>query len=306
MKNLTSAEGQNDVAGRAIWLRRDAERIAGSLPPLLAEARQLASFVSSGLHGRRRAGQGEDFWQFRHAMPGDSAAMIDWRRSGRSDAVFVREKEWQAAQTVAIWSDRALSMTYSGGSTPFNKADRANLLGLALAVLLSAAGERISLLNTSADAAKNGELHLQRMAQALAKQSDSNEDYGAAPSGPFAAGSRLVLFSDFLGDCDALETTLAKAANAGVKGCMVQILDESEGTFPFDGRTIFESMTGAIDFETHRARALREAYQQKLSERRAFLRSICQRYGWQFLMHWTNESPRKALLWLYAGIGQYS
>ena len=102
------------------------------------------------------------------------------------------------------------------------------------------------------------------------------------------------------------EKSLAKAANSGVKGCMVQILDESEGTFPFDGRTIFESMAGAIDFETHRARALREAYQHKLAERRELLRSICQRYGWQFLMHWTNDSPRKALLWLYAGIRQYS
>ena len=306
MKNQNSAEGQEDVAGRAIWLRRDAERIGGSLPPLLAEARQLASFVSSGLHGRRRAGQGEDFWQFRHAIPGDSAAMIDWRRSGRSDAVFVREKEWQAAQTVAIWSDNALSMTYCGGSTPFSKAERANLLALALAVLLSAAGERISLLNAPKDAAKNGELHLQRMALELSTRPDTVEDYGVAPDGPFVAGSRLVLFSDFLGDCDALEITVAKAANSGVKGCMVQILDESEGTFPFDGRTIFESMAGAIDFETHRARALREAYQHKLAERRELLRSICQRYGWQFLMHWTNDSPRKALLWLYAGIRQYS
>jgi uncharacterized protein (DUF58 family) len=90
-----------------VGLRRDAEKIAGALPPLLAEAEMLASTVAMGMHGRRRAGLGENFWQYRQAVPGDARTQIDWRRSGRSDAQFIREMEWEASQTVSLWVDDA-------------------------------------------------------------------------------------------------------------------------------------------------------------------------------------------------------
>ena len=43
-----------------------------------------------GLHGRRRAGPGESFWQFRPFVTGEAAARIDWRRSARDDRLYVR------------------------------------------------------------------------------------------------------------------------------------------------------------------------------------------------------------------------
>ena len=91
-----------------VGLRRDAEKIAGALPPLLAEAELLAATVAMGVHGRRRAGHGENFWQYRQAVPGDARSMVDWRRSGKSDEQFIREMEWEAAQTVSLWVDDAL------------------------------------------------------------------------------------------------------------------------------------------------------------------------------------------------------
>ena len=83
-------------------LRARAEALGQTLPPLLAEAEMLAATVMLGEHGRRRAGLGDEFWQYRPAHQGDSARMIDWRRSARSDAHFVREREWQAAQSVTL------------------------------------------------------------------------------------------------------------------------------------------------------------------------------------------------------------
>ena len=38
-----------------VGLRRDAEKIGGALPPLLAQAEMLAATVAMGFHGRRRA-----------------------------------------------------------------------------------------------------------------------------------------------------------------------------------------------------------------------------------------------------------
>ena len=82
------------------------------------EAEFLAATVAMGVHGRRRAGHGENFWQYRQAVPGDARSMVDWRRSGKSDEQFIREMEWEAAQTVSLWVDDALSMDYRGRGQP--------------------------------------------------------------------------------------------------------------------------------------------------------------------------------------------
>ncbi len=53
-------------ASNAPSLRQRAEQLAAILPPILVAAERVASTVVQGVHGRRRVGQGEAFWQFRH------------------------------------------------------------------------------------------------------------------------------------------------------------------------------------------------------------------------------------------------
>jgi uncharacterized protein (DUF58 family) len=292
------------LARDAFQLRRDAERIGGSLPPLLADATHLASTVAMGVHGRRRAGRGETFWQYRQAMPGDVLSDVDWRRSARSDALFIRQMEWEAAQAVTFWADDAQSMDYRSDPVPRTKGQRARLLALALSVLLVKAGERVSLAATEAAPPRTGETQLRRMALAMARGRAERPDYGTPPAGPFSPGGKAVFLSDFLGPTETLMPALARATAHSVTGCLVQIVDPTEETFPFDGRTIFESMGRQVEFETQRARALRAAYQDRLAERREALAGMARRSGWQFLVHRTSESPRKALLWLYMGLGE--
>src|ERR671932_325888 len=132
-------------------LRDRAEQTAAALPPLLVAAERVATTVAQGVHGRRRVGQGETFWQFRQYMPGDAAQRIDWRESAKSQRVYVRETEWEAAQSVWLWRDASPSMDYSsaayitGADWP-TKRDRAELLLVALASLLLRGGERLTLL----------------------------------------------------------------------------------------------------------------------------------------------------------------
>ncbi len=288
-----------------VGLRRDAEKIAGALPPLLAEAERLAATVAMGEHGRRRAGTGENFWQYRQAVPGDARSQIDWRRSGRSDNQYIREMEWEAAQTVSLWVDHAQSMDYRSAAGTRSKAERASLLALSLSVLLTGAGERVSLMGTEASPPSSGRAQLNRMALALAGDfGRERPDYGTPPADRMARGGRAVFLSDFLGDPEAMVPILSHAADQGVRGSFVQVLDPAEEAFPFDGRVIFESMTGATEFETQRARALRDAYRDRLAARRARLKELARTLGWRVLLHRTDESPRAALLWLYMAIGE--
>lgn len=289
-----------------VGLRRDAEKVGGALPPLLAEAERLAASVAMGFHGRRRAGHGENFWQYRQAMPGDARSSVDWRRSGKSDQQFIREMEWEAAQSVSFWVDDALAMEYRDGDDAWarSKFERGALLALALSVLLVKGGERAALMGTDAAQPRTGRAQLNRMALALGGPfREERPDYGAPPPDRFPHGGRAAFFSDFLGDLGGLKGPLAHAADQGVRGVFVQVLDESEEAFPFDGRLIFESMGGATRFETQRARALKAAYRERLAARRAELRAIAAHCGWRVLFHRTSQSPRAALLWLYMAIG---
>lgn len=287
-----------------VGLRRDAEKIGGALPPLLAEAELLAATVSQGDHGRRRAGHGEAFWQYRQAVPGDARSMVDWRRSGRSDSQYIREMEWQSAQTVSLWVDDALSMDYRSEGSERSKYERAALLALAISLLLMKGGERVSLMGTSATLPRSGRAQINRIAMALGgDRPEERPDYGTPPSDRMARGGRAIFFSDFLGDPAALVPALSHAADRGVTGCFVQVLDESEEVFPFDGRMIFESMGGGTEFEAQRARSLRAAYQARLAERRGRLAEMARHLGWRVLHHRTSVSPRQALLWLYMAIG---
>ena len=73
-----------------------AEAAAARLPPLVVAAERVAATVMQGVHGRRRSGQGDAFWQFRPYLPGDDAARVDWRQSAKSDRLYLRETEWES------------------------------------------------------------------------------------------------------------------------------------------------------------------------------------------------------------------
>ncbi|MDJ0630883.1 MAG: DUF58 domain-containing protein [Rhodobacter sp.] len=281
-------------------LRQRAEDLAAPLPPLLAEAEHLAQAVLLGSHGRRRSGMGDEFWQYRPARAGDEARMIDWRRSARSDAHFVREKEWQAAQSVLIWVDEAQSMAFSGDRNRTTKADRAKLLALAMSVLLIHGGERVALAALGTPP-RSSQLQLLRIAQHFTAEKET-EDYGTPVIRIMPPHSRALFVSDFLGDLDGLERQLTRAADRGVRGVVYQILDPLEEAFPFDGRTIFESMGGTLVHETLKAGELKDRYMERLAERKARLADLAQATDWQYACHHTGDSAQSALLWLYGAL----
>lgn len=281
----------------AASLRRKSAELAGALPPLLAEAERLAAMVLLGEHGRRHSGNGDEFWQYRVAVDGDEARQIDWRRSARSDVHFIRQKEWQAAQSVMSWVDQSASMQFASNKDLVSKATRAQVLALAIASLLVRGGERVGLTN-SANPVRSGQGQLLRMAQELATQTDP-ADFGAPDVHGMRPNTRAVFISDFMGNFDAVKTALTDAADRGVKGALLQILDPQEEAFPFNGRTIFQSMAGSLRHETLKAGDLRDRYLQRLAKRKAALADLAHATGWQYSCHHSNDAGSVALMWLY-------
>jgi uncharacterized protein (DUF58 family) len=279
-------------------LRARAEEEAARLPALLARAEHLAGAVLLGEHGRRRAGMGDDFWQYRPAQQGDSRRLIDHRRSAMGDVQFVREREWQIAQSVMLWIDQGASMRFSSQNFP-QKADRARLLGLATAILLIRGGERVGLTGTRLPP-RRGNAQIIRLAQMFSE--DATEDYAPPEHRAMIPHARAVFVSDFMGPLEEVQLALTKAADRGVRGVLLQVLDPAEEAFPFRGRTVFESMGGTLSHETLKANDLKTRYLARLAERKAELQRLCSVAGWQYGLHHTETTAQTGLLWLWRAL----
>lgn len=282
-----------------IALREKAETQAARLPALLARAEHLAGAVLLGEHGRRRAGMGDDFWQYRPAQIGDSLRMIDHRRSAMGDVQFVREREWQIAQSVMLWVDQGAAMRFASRPDLETKAERARVLGLALSILLIRGGERVGLTGTNLPP-RRGNAQVLRLAQMFSE--DAAEDYSPPEHRAMIPHARAVFISDFMGDIDAVRTALTKAADRGVRGVLYHVLDPAEEAFPFRGRTIFQSVGGTLEHETLKASELKDRYLERLAARKAELQQLCSVAGWQYGLHHTETSVQSGLLWLWRAL----
>ena len=277
-----------------------AEALAGALPPLVVDADRVAASVAQGVHGRRRTGQGETFWQFRRYHWGDQPQTIDWRRSARGDHVFVRETEWEAAQSVWLWRDASPSMDYASPGVTHTKRRRVELLLLALTSLLVRGGERVALLSDEALPA-TGRAVVNRFATTLAFETRDGAPAasGVPPLRPLPRFAHAVLFGDFLGPVDDTMAAVMALASRGVHGHLLQVLDPAEASMPFQGRSRFEGLEQEGQLLVGRAEGLREPYLERLAAHQADLRRRARAAGWTIATHHTDQSPESALMSLY-------
>jgi uncharacterized protein (DUF58 family) len=284
---------------------RRAEAVGARLPPLMVAAERVASTVAQGVHGRRRVGQGDSFWQFRRFVAGDPIARIDWRQSAKSgrpvpDGWFIRETEWEAAQTVCLWRDASASMRWHSRAVPIEKRERADLLLLALASLLLRGGERVLLMRDGGRPV-SGRGGLDRLAQDLAGA--AADDAGMPPQLPLPRHASVVLFGDFLSPLPEIQAMVGRLAAIPVTGYLLQILDPAETLLPYAGRIRFRGLEREGDTLIPRVETVRDEYARRLKAQQDGLSAICSAAGFGFGIHRTDHPPEAALLTLYAALG---
>jgi len=276
--------------------RANAEALAARLPPLMVAAERVAATVAQGVHGRRRIGTGDSFWQFRPFVLGDAATRIDWRQSAKSDRAFVRDMEWEAAQTVCLWRDASPSMAWrSAGSLP-EKRERAELLLIALASLLTRAGEQIRLLGVPGRVFA-GRTGLEPLCQALPRTTE-----GLPAPGVIPRHATAVLIGDFLSPLAEFKACLSRLAETPVNGQVLMVLDPAELSLPYDGRVKFRGLEGEADMLIPRVGSVREAYAEAFAAQHEGLAAICAATGFGFAMHRTDHPPETALLGLWMAL----
>lgn len=278
-------------------LRRSAEHAASRFPALLAESERIAASVAHGVHGRRKSGSGETFWEYRHHRPEDGARGVDWRRSARGDQLFVRETEWEAANAVHLWRDGGAGMEAGSPGLP-SKRDRAAVCLIAAASLLIRGGERVAALGETGRA-RSGRVGLELAGRALA-DGPGSVSHVEAPDLPRHA--RVILASDFLDPPETWAARLSALTGSGAGGALLRIVDPAEEDFPFEGRTRFKSAGGGGPLLFGRAQDARAAYRQAWSEHGAALAAIARRTGFQLVTHRTDRPAASAVMALYQAI----
>jgi uncharacterized protein (DUF58 family) len=276
----------------------ESRSLAASLPRLVLEARRIAANVIHGLHGRRRAGSGESFWQYRRFVSGEPAQRVDWRRSARDDHLYVREQEWEAAHTMWIWPDRSPSMAFASRGARDSKLERTLIVTFALAELLVAGGERVGipgLMNPTASRSV-----IDKMAQAILH--DDATRLSLPPSFVPSALAEIVVLSDFWSPIADIRKMLAGLSASGAHGALVQVVDPAEETFPYSGRIEFVEPEGFGVITAGRAERWTEDYVARIALHRDQIRDETNKLDWLFSTHTTSRSAAELLLFLHAGM----
>jgi uncharacterized protein (DUF58 family) len=284
------------AVGHAVGVGR---ALAASMPRLILEARRVAATVIHGLHGRRRAGSGENFWQYRRFVSGEAAARVDWRRSARDDHLYVREQEWEAAHTVWIWPDRSQSMLFASASAQGTKLQRSLVIALALAEVLVEGGERIGIPGLMRPTASRNVV--EKIAQAIVH--DQAERTSLPPTFSPSALAETVVLSDFWSPIARVHETIAQLSANGSAGHVVQIVDPAEETFPYSGRIEFVEPEGAGTITAGRAETWRADYIERIKRHRADIRTETDRLGWSFIVHRTDRPASELLIKLHGQLG---
>ena len=282
-----------DASGRS-------RTLAASLPRLIMDARRIAATVIHGLHGRRRSGSGENFWQYRRFVSGEPAKRVDWRRSARDDHLYVREQEWEAAHTVWIWPDRSPSMQFNSTLASDTKLERTLVIAFALAEILVEGGERVGIPGLMRPTASRNVID--KIAQAM--MHDDTDRPSLPPNFAPAPLSDVVMLSDFWSPIAEFRQTLAQMSGARAGIHVVQVVDPAEETFPYAGRIEFLEPEGSGSVIAGRAETWRDDYLKKLADHRAAMREETARLAASFIIHRTDRPASEMVLALHARMGE--
>ena len=262
-------------------------RAASRIRPLGRRPRE----AQTGAHGRRRAGPGSAFWQYRSYNPGESVRNIDWRRSARGDAPIVREREWEAALTLDIWVDGSRSMDFPAAPDPLAKRRAADMLALAAASAWLENAERVRVLDDPRPANASGLGKIGSVVAALARAAANPWAAGQQdlpPKGPAPRQGFVLLIGDFLAPVNELAERAATLAGRGARGAAIQVLHPHEIELPAKGRVEFASIEASERHLLRNVELGRDAYRQRMEDHSKALDAALARFGWGFVQHRTD------------------
>ena len=271
-----------------------ARRLGAALPPLVVKAERIAATVMLGSMACAApvpAKASGTTATMALAIPPSASTGA---KAPRATPRFIRENEWEAANTLWLWASLGPRMDFKSHLATETKRHHAEVLTLAMAALALRAHERVGLLG-SGERASYGRHMLSKLALGLSHGSSND----LPQPNLIQRRSSVLLVSDFLDEPAAIEKSLTALASSGMHGHLVQVTDPAEESLPYDGRMDFIGLDVATRYRATRAEGLRKAYQEAFSAHRNALRDMARKLGWSFNLHRTDQPLAATVLALY-------
>ncbi|UYH51500.1 DUF58 domain-containing protein [Candidatus Kirkpatrickella diaphorinae] len=270
---------------------------AADLPALLLQAQNVVSRLESGTHRRRRAGMGQDFWQFRLAQPHEPSRHIDWRQSARSRQLWVRQKEAETQRSLALWCDVSASMQWRFRARLPIKRDVAFIAALALGGAALKGGENVALI---AHGVKAHNFRTARALTALGERLVAHQQAQIPEAGDVPPSSEMVLISDFLWSVDQIEEALAGLSPLARHLHLICVLDPAEISLPIRGFTALTDSSSAVRHRMSIDDDVARIYEKALHQHLDALRDFVVQRGGSFTLMPTNDDVASILRPLHA------
>ncbi|MHC4938255.1 MAG: DUF58 domain-containing protein [Planctomycetota bacterium] len=277
-------------------------------PAVLAEisrldlrARQVVEGYVSGLHKSPRKGYSVEFAEHREYVPGDDIRHIDWKLWGREDRWYIKQYEEETNLRCHLLLDISESMRF--GTGPLNKFEYSATAAAGMAFLLlkqrDAVGIRLFDDHLRETVPLSSNWHaLHNILTVCEETAPKKKTEFAQTLADFAehAGRRsmVVIFSDLFTDPAELERGLQILKHKRHEVLLLNVLDETEITFPFEDNTKFLGLEEMPDLIAE-PRALRDGYLEVLQEHLDAVRRICASMRIDFVLLSTGDRLDKAL-----------
>tara|TARA_B100000686_G_scaffold305938_1_gene344918 strand:+ start:33334 stop:34209 length:876 start_codon:yes stop_codon:yes gene_type:complete len=284
-------------------MRFQAEKLASITPNLSIKANKLANTVWEGIHNRNKAGIGENFWQFKKYEYGDPIHLIDWKKSAKSENIFIQEQELSTIQNINIWRDTSNSMKYSSNKNIDTKINIADLITLTLSIILIKNGERVRL-NSLNSMNFNGEEAIKIITNEI-KSKIPNKFQSNPNIEEIKNGSTCIFISDFLYNTEITDQTIKNLSSRNISGLLIHITDPAEKNFPYSGRINFNGLEGEDPYLIGNANAIKKDYIGAFNTHSKKIKKIAQSFRWNYFMHVTNENLVKLMIKIYFNLLAY-
>lgn len=290
---------------QALGLRDAAAASISNLPGLLAEAERAAFGLTQGDHAQRRPGTGPQFWQFRDYTSQDRPQDIDWRQSGKSDRLLIREKEKQAPQRWTLWCANGAGMGYKSAAALHSKQEAAHIITLALAMLVARAGDYAALLPEQKGGRSDSAIT--QMAETLTHIEGKQTHDLPSSALSIPAQSHIAFIGDFWQPLHDIQKSLQGFAARSSRGVIIQICDPDELNWPFTGRLLCDDQTETSPrHRIENAQGIKAAYQDRIKAHQDGLKTLSAQFGWMHFMHRTDTPPQSTMQSLWAALDHKS
>ena len=256
-----------------------------------------------GLHASPFHGFSVEFSEHRRYAHGDDPDDIDWLVYAKTDKYYVKKFEAETNITGYLVLDLSESMGFTYRQE-LNKFDYAVSLAAALCYLMVHQQDPVGLITFDTKirqslAPRSKRTQLGNILALLSKLQPAGETDITYSLNQLAAMLRhhslVMIFSDLLGDPDAILKSLGRLRHGGNDVILFHILDEAETNFPFTGMTEFQDPETQEKLEID-ASGIRQEYLDEVNAFRETYRRECFRMGVDYVPLDTSMQFDKALM----------